>query len=112
MPAVEPDEAGPGEHSSPGEIGASLLEQDHLLVPTLAERVHQAPAVGELGGERRGNGGEGGRDQDRIVGSVLRQPLAAVTGDDRDVRLPASLQPLARRLGQVGPSRAPTAQTI
>jgi hypothetical protein len=71
---VEPDEPGQGEHVPPLQPGRGTLEQHHLLTAARSDSLYQAAADPELGGKRRGDLRERGRDQDGIVGARSGSP--------------------------------------
>jgi hypothetical protein len=81
------------------ESAAALLEEHDILVAAVADRLHGRPVLDKLLRERRRHEGVGG-DEDRAEGCVLRQPLASVADDDRDVIDPGERG--AGRLGDVG----------
>ena len=63
-----------------------LREQDHQLLTTRAYRLDEPSAKGKLLYEGRRDPREGRGDEDRLVRSVLGEPLCPIAHHDLDVR--------------------------
>jgi hypothetical protein len=83
---------------------AALLEQEHLFIPTAADRLDEASALSELLDERCRDAREGRRDQHRIVRGVLGQTQAPVADHDLDVLDPLVSEIRPRGRGEIFPS--------
>src|SRR5262249_23662499 len=85
VPAMEPDEASPGQHPHRLQAIFVLLVQDALSGPAGANRLYQASSGPELGGQRRRYAGERSGDQHRVERGMIRDSFGSVAHYDDDV---------------------------
>jgi hypothetical protein len=81
--AVQLHEVRAGDAPPRHELAAFVFEPAHVLAPTRADRLNQAPAPSELLRQRWRHVRERGGDDDRIERRLLGQPARPVADQQR-----------------------------
>jgi hypothetical protein len=86
------------------ERAVPLHEQHDVLVTPAADRLDEPAALRELRNKRRRNMWARCRDEDRVVGRVLRQTFAAVADDHVNVGRAVTREVCPSGFGEVVPA--------